>query len=187
MPCSALCPQPPHRAWHDSHVVKVSGSREQARWGEVRERGACGRGRAGDARTEGGWPLTFTEWLWKSVTTISFLLFTATKWGPENTKGASGSERGHGVGRGRAPGVTKGGRQRRGGASETMVRGYREGGAPGAQIQEEGSLELGHPRERSGPGVSEQDLPILPQYLRSGDQWPHGPQNGQPACHWAGR
>lgn len=25
---------------------------------------------------------TFTEWLWKSVTTISFLLFTATKWGP---------------------------------------------------------------------------------------------------------
>uniref|UniRef100_A0A493TRA5 Small ribosomal subunit protein uS17 n=1 Tax=Anas platyrhynchos platyrhynchos TaxID=8840 RepID=A0A493TRA5_ANAPP len=26
--------------------------------------------------------LTFTEWLWKSVTTISFLLLTATKWGP---------------------------------------------------------------------------------------------------------
>lgn len=25
---------------------------------------------------------TFTEWLWKSVTIISFLLFTATKWGP---------------------------------------------------------------------------------------------------------
>lgn len=25
---------------------------------------------------------TLTEWLWKSVTTISFLLFTATKWGP---------------------------------------------------------------------------------------------------------
>lgn len=33
-------------------------------------------------------PLTFTEWLWKSVTTISFLLLTATKWGPEETKGA---------------------------------------------------------------------------------------------------
>ena len=30
--------------------------------------------------------LTFTEWLWKSVTTISFLLFTATKWGPEDRK-----------------------------------------------------------------------------------------------------
>lgn len=30
--------------------------------------------------------LTFTEWLWKSVTTISFLLFTATKWGPGNRK-----------------------------------------------------------------------------------------------------
>lgn len=25
---------------------------------------------------------TLTEWLWKSVTTISFLLFMATKWGP---------------------------------------------------------------------------------------------------------
>lgn len=37
---------------------------------------------------EGGRTLTFTEWLWKSVTTISFLLFTATKWGPENTKWA---------------------------------------------------------------------------------------------------
>lgn len=29
------------------------------------------------------WILTFTEWLWKSVTTISFFLFTATKCGPE--------------------------------------------------------------------------------------------------------
>lgn len=32
--------------------------------------------------------LTFTEWLWKSVTTISFLLLTATKWGPGETKEA---------------------------------------------------------------------------------------------------
>lgn len=36
-----------------------------------------------------GRALTFTEWLWKSVTTISFLLFTATKWGPENIKWVS--------------------------------------------------------------------------------------------------
>lgn len=28
---------------------------------------------------------TLTEWLWKSVTTISFLLFTATKWGPASS------------------------------------------------------------------------------------------------------
>lgn len=30
---------------------------------------------------------TLTEWLWKSVTTISFLLFTATKWGPGISRG----------------------------------------------------------------------------------------------------
>lgn len=30
---------------------------------------------------------TLTEWLWKSVTTISFLLFTATKCGPAISRG----------------------------------------------------------------------------------------------------
>lgn len=46
------------------------------------EEGPMGQG----SWKEGGRTLTFTEWLWKSVTTISFLLFTATKWGPENRK-----------------------------------------------------------------------------------------------------
>lgn len=39
-----------------------------------------------------GFPLTFTEWLWKSVTTISFLLLTATKCGPEQRKWEERSE-----------------------------------------------------------------------------------------------
>ncbi len=37
---------------------------------------------------------TLTEWLWKSVTTISFLLFTATKWGPESSRGDREGKRG---------------------------------------------------------------------------------------------
>lgn len=39
---------------------------------------------------------TLTEWLWKSVTTISFLLFTATKCGPGISRGdkKGGRERG---------------------------------------------------------------------------------------------
>lgn len=37
---------------------------------------------------------TLTEWLWKSVTTISFLLFTATKWGPGSSRGEGEGRRG---------------------------------------------------------------------------------------------
>lgn len=37
---------------------------------------------------------TLTEWLWKSVTTISFLLFTATKWGPGSSRGDRERKRG---------------------------------------------------------------------------------------------
>ena len=75
-------------------------------WGEGVTAGCPGtrhrhqRGRPGDT---GSHPprataaLTFTEWLWKSVTTISFLLLTATKWGPGEGRVLS-----PGWGRGRA-------------------------------------------------------------------------------------
>lgn len=36
---------------------------------------------------------TLTEWLWKSVTTISFLLFTATKWGPGISRADKGERK----------------------------------------------------------------------------------------------